>query len=122
MGCLNIWLFPLQQRRNSWHLQGPSEPVPTFTLSCGFVAGASGGTLARLQAAPPEGTGRARLLAVASDEARRTLTRPLHGVARGPVVAPARLGAARAPVSVIAVWKVRARVSLVPVSGHTFEL
>lgn len=87
------------------HLQSPGESVLAQTLSGGPVAGPSRPTLAPLQAALAEGPRRTRVLAVASDVARRTLTRPLHGVAQGPVLALALLAAARPPVFVVAGWE-----------------
>lgn len=83
------------------HLQGACESVPTHTLSRRAVAGASGATLAALQAALPKAPGRTRVLAVPSDVARRTLTRTLHRVAEGAVLTLALLAAVRPPVLVV---------------------
>lgn len=88
------------------HLQSPCESVPTHALSGRSIAGSSGPTLAPLQTALPEGAGGTGVLAVASDEARRTLTRPLDGIAEGSVLTLALQTAAWPPVFVIAGWKV----------------
>lgn len=96
--CLNYYVHFLHYLL---HLQGACESVPTHTLSRRTVAGASGATLAALQAALPKGPGRTRVLAVASDVARRTLTRTLHRVAEGAVLTLALLAAVRPPVLVV---------------------
>lgn len=89
------------------HLQSPSESVPTHALSCCFITGSSSPTLAPLQAALPKGASWTRLFTVAPDVPRRTLTRPLDGIAESSVLTLALLTAARTPLFVTTGWKVR---------------
>ena len=91
------------------HLQCPCESVPTNALSCLLVTRPPGPTLAPLQTALPKGAGWTRVLAVASYEARGTLTRPLHRVAERRVLTLALVAAAGAPVFVIAGWGVKGK-------------
>lgn len=81
--------------------ESPGESVPTNTLSGCFIAGSSGPTLAPLQAALPEGSCWTRVLAVASYESWRTLTRPFDRIAESSVLTFALLGAVFTPVFVI---------------------
>lgn len=89
----------------SVHLQGPSESIPTQAFSCCFVTGSPGGTLAPLQTSLPEGPRWTGVIAVASYEARRTLTCPLDRIAEGSVLTLTRLTAGWPPVFIITGWK-----------------
>lgn len=83
------------------YLQSPRESIPTFTLSSCCIAGSPRPTLAPLQTAFPKGSRWTRILTVSSDEPGEALTRPLHGIAEGPVLALALLTAGRPPVFVV---------------------
>lgn len=81
--------------------ESPGESIPTYALSGCFIAGPSSPTLAPLQTALPEGAGWTGVLAVASYETRRTLTRPLDRITESSILTLALLTAAWPPVFVI---------------------
>lgn len=88
-------------------LLSPCESIPTNALSCCFIAGSSGCTLAPLQTALPKCACWTRLFTVASIEPWRTATWSLHRVAESSVLTLALLLAVRSPVFIVTVWKVK---------------
>lgn len=81
------------------------EAVPAGTLPGRCIAGRTVPAAAPLQAAFTEGSRGAGVLAVLPDKPRRTLTRPLHGVAQSAVLALTLLEAAGAPLLVATGWR-----------------